>query len=75
MTEKDDGGPASIRAQIFAKISKYIEDAPSNGIAADGTRSEALQLEQIAYIRGLQAGRLAAIRVIDDAMLKARKGE
>jgi len=55
-----------LRQAIFDRIGDRIEDAPRDGINAEGDYSENVAAEQRAFIAGMRSARLAAIKMIDD---------
>lgn len=46
---------------IWDRIEERIQTAPKNGLNAEGGYSDSIYWSQMGYIRGLRAGRLAAI--------------
>ena len=65
----------SIRAAIYERIGDRIDACATDGINAEGVFSETVQLEQKAFIRGMMAARLAAMRVIDEALEEKRRNK
>lgn len=49
---------------IFDRIEERIDAVPKDGIGAEGVYSEHVHSSQRAYVNGLCAGRLAAIKAI-----------
>lgn len=50
---------------IFDRIEQRIDAAPKDGIGAEGVYSEHVHSSQRAYVNGLCAGRLAAIKALE----------